>query len=277
MEGQSRKNSRLLSTAPDGRAPAVMRECVHVFCYARHMANLTGLQKCSICAAPGDVLEAINRALRERKPLRALAVESGFTRSSLSRHSIRCMPREALARNKTLRGKSGRKIIEYVSEKAGEASTFTLINGTPISRAEILPTDTIYGVEVIYTQPEITNPSALKPERLRRFLDETRAADRPAVEAMMKDAGLTVAEPDRNAEIATAPQECESDASQQASHPPEPVEPWNPSECKHHMVPVNGGVERCCNCGFQRGGSHRARSDNRTNLEPRRPLYGRFG
>jgi len=59
-----------------------------------------GGQRCSICSSRPDVVAAVNEALRNRTKLRDLAVQSGFSRASLSRHSQKCLLRSALAGNR---------------------------------------------------------------------------------------------------------------------------------------------------------------------------------
>jgi hypothetical protein len=53
---------------------------------------------CSICDAP--VRAEIDAALRKGDPLRQLEARSGFSRSALSRHSRKCLAREAVAEHK---------------------------------------------------------------------------------------------------------------------------------------------------------------------------------
>lgn len=55
---------------------------------------------CKICLAPVEVRELIDRELskprRERKPLRQMEKETGFSKSLLSKHSIKHMTRDIL-------------------------------------------------------------------------------------------------------------------------------------------------------------------------------------
>src|SRR2546427_12490565 len=47
---------------------------------------------CSICSAPGGS-EAVNELLQKRTPLKEIAALSGFTKSSIHRHSHSCFVR----------------------------------------------------------------------------------------------------------------------------------------------------------------------------------------
>jgi hypothetical protein len=53
-------------------------------------------QSCSICAAPSDVLAAIDTALKKGEKLRDLEKRTPFSRSTLSRHGRACIPRQTL-------------------------------------------------------------------------------------------------------------------------------------------------------------------------------------
>jgi hypothetical protein len=52
---------------------------------------------CSICAAPPEVVRAINAALSKKEKLRDLAARSGFSKSALVRHSNKCIVRDSIA------------------------------------------------------------------------------------------------------------------------------------------------------------------------------------
>jgi hypothetical protein len=51
---------------------------------------------CTICAAPPDVLNAINAALKDGTKLRDLEKRTPFSRATLSRHHRACIPRRTL-------------------------------------------------------------------------------------------------------------------------------------------------------------------------------------
>ena len=58
---------------------------------------------CSICAAPPEVLKAVNEALGKKEKLRNVAKRSGFSKSTLGRHRLNCLPREIIASNRSKR------------------------------------------------------------------------------------------------------------------------------------------------------------------------------
>ena len=58
-------------------------------------------QTCSICSAPAEVQSAVNMALRKRERLRDIQARAGFSRSALSRHSIKCLGKQILDEHKT--------------------------------------------------------------------------------------------------------------------------------------------------------------------------------
>jgi hypothetical protein len=57
---------------------------------------------CKICASAPDVLVAINNAIRSREKFRDLAARTGFDKSTLHRHSQKCIPREILNTHKNV-------------------------------------------------------------------------------------------------------------------------------------------------------------------------------
>jgi hypothetical protein len=68
-------------------------------CYPRPMGNPN--QSCSVCALPADTLDAINSKIRAKAKFRALAAETGLSKSTLQRHASRCLPRETIAAHKS--------------------------------------------------------------------------------------------------------------------------------------------------------------------------------
>lgn len=237
-------------------------------------------QTCKVCDLPDNGAAIVDALLDKRMKLRDIAEQVGLSKSSVHRHSQSCYVRRKAG---SLRSRiRGRKLVQHICEKTGQASPITTLDGRPVSSSEILPSDTLYVIEVVYTQPEITNPSALKPENLRKFLDKLRPADRPGVEAMMKSAGLPVAEalaltePEKSAGDAS---ECEREPSQEAPEPAPPPEPvkWDQSSCQHVMRPIPGGQQRCELCGFQPRVTLPVSQSRRDLPVNSRNTYGRFG
>jgi hypothetical protein len=59
-------------------------------------------QSCSVCSlADANILDAINKAIREKKKFRDLAAQTGISKSTLQRHAAKCLPLEILARHKS--------------------------------------------------------------------------------------------------------------------------------------------------------------------------------
>jgi hypothetical protein len=58
---------------------------------------------CSICSAPVQVLNAVNDALAKHEKLRDIAARSGFSKSAIGRHKLKCCPREILTSYKSAR------------------------------------------------------------------------------------------------------------------------------------------------------------------------------
>lgn len=91
-------------------------------CYYPHMRG-----SCSICAAPAEVLTAINYALARHEKLRDIEKRSGFSKSSLHRHSNKCIPRNAIVSYKTVKLNSvGRRYV--VQWPDGSLTTSTVFD-----------------------------------------------------------------------------------------------------------------------------------------------------
>lgn len=58
---------------------------------------------CSVCAAPPDVLAAVNDAIRKHEKFRDLAARTAFSRAALHRHSQKCVSRDTLSSHKSNR------------------------------------------------------------------------------------------------------------------------------------------------------------------------------
>ena len=79
--------------APAANIPQVMSD------FSGSMARMPkGI--CSICAAPPDVLEAVNRAIRAKENFRNLASRTSFSRAALHRHATKHVQRDILAAHK---------------------------------------------------------------------------------------------------------------------------------------------------------------------------------
>lgn len=76
-------------------------------------AILAGMAKgiCSVCAAPPDVVQAVNEAIRKREKFRELAARTAFSRAALHRHSKKCIPRNILAEHKARKFDNLRQIV----------------------------------------------------------------------------------------------------------------------------------------------------------------------
>jgi hypothetical protein len=126
-----------------------------------------GNGNCSICAAPVEVIGAINDALRKKEKLRDIEARAGFSRSALSRHSRNCIPKLILAEHKARAAKprSGRHVVQWPP-----AGTLTTLDGPgerskqiTIASTELRPDDILLVVEyepaVQAREPEAFNNS----------------------------------------------------------------------------------------------------------------------
>jgi hypothetical protein len=53
-------------------------------------------QTCSICSRPGNARQLVDAMLDKKVAMVKIAVETGFTKSSIGRHSLKCRPRAAI-------------------------------------------------------------------------------------------------------------------------------------------------------------------------------------
>ena len=67
--------------------------------FLRLMSNPN--KTCSICAAPPDVVEAVNSQLARHVRMRDIASAAGFSKSAIHRHSQKCVPRQMLEQHKS--------------------------------------------------------------------------------------------------------------------------------------------------------------------------------
>jgi hypothetical protein len=130
-------------------------------------------QQCSICASPKPVLDAINMELSkpptERMKLRDLEKICSFSKSTLSKHSRRCLARHAL-----LQHRDKRKLV-------GNPNNYQLIvTGLHPDRPDLDqvpdPNDPrpIIKLRVTYKKAAVRNPIALYDEALAE--DRARTA-----------------------------------------------------------------------------------------------------
>lgn len=73
---------------------------------------------CSVCSAPGNVLQAVNDALARKEKLRDLEKRSGFSRSALSRHGRRCIAVQTLTtyRDNKFHPETDRAIVRWPNQ-----------------------------------------------------------------------------------------------------------------------------------------------------------------
>jgi hypothetical protein len=110
---------------------------------------------CSICSAPINVLRAVNDALAKREKLRSIAARSGFSKSSIHRHSQRCVPRQVLASHQASRFNSqlGRIFVQWPDHESCP----------PDLRAKLLPSHRLPGEHDILLRVEYEKPVAYDP------------------------------------------------------------------------------------------------------------------
>lgn len=111
-------------------------------CYS---AATMAKQPCSICSAPPDVAAAVNESLRKQIKLRDLEKSSGFSRATLSRHSIKCIVRDTIAnfKNKNFNPYTDKIFVQW---PGGQPIAYGL--NAPI---EMAATDWL--IEICYAAP----------------------------------------------------------------------------------------------------------------------------
>lgn len=152
---------------------------------------------CSICSAPPDVVKSINGMLKQKISMKKISIASGFHKSIVGRHSLRCVSRETATTfgNQRKLMAHMRPIVVWPAGHGGFDShdhdrTRYFVNGTrEISEAEAasLPDDEYYLLVVRYASPPPQYPDALlTPQELAakeqiRLAAETAAPEETAV------------------------------------------------------------------------------------------------
>jgi hypothetical protein len=125
-------------------------------------------QKCTVCSAPREVQESVNLQLARGVRMIDIAKAVGISKSSIGRHSLKCLPRltlEKYAKNFTRRRLliTWKNTVGWVPEagKYPEVGRFYLWDGlVPIEKKDIRPDDATFVVEYA---PRLVSPPADPP------------------------------------------------------------------------------------------------------------------
>jgi hypothetical protein len=135
-------------------------------------------QKCLVCSSPREVQESVNLQLARGVRMVDIAKAVGVSKSSIGRHSLKCVPRitlEKYAKNFTRR----RLLVTWKNVVLGEGQAaeagkypevgrFYLWDGlVPIEKKDVKPDD---GVFVVEYAPQLLTP---EPERPPASVDST--------------------------------------------------------------------------------------------------------
>jgi hypothetical protein len=106
---------------------------------------------CSICSAPQPVRDAINAALTRGTNYREIEKEVGISRSSISRHSRKCIPRKRMNdfRDALRPVANGRLVIAWPNDECAppDARGKFLYWGKELRADDLRENDTILKVE----------------------------------------------------------------------------------------------------------------------------------
>jgi len=115
---------------------------------------------CRICEAPGDARTIVDALLSQKIFLREIAKQTGFSKSSVHRHSRNCYIAGAA------------KSLQSVRFDPARDRVFVRWPGQPFDEAKLAKNDWI--VNVVYEKLEVENPSAPVDEALAE--DRARTA-----------------------------------------------------------------------------------------------------
>ena len=152
-------------------------------------------QICSVCSAPVEVQQAVNAALANRTKMRDIALAVGISKSSIHRHSQKCVTRTALNQYRGKREKQlGKTVVKWPD------GTYTLLHiaadihvldrrldinaPIPIDPKTLGRFDAV--VEVIYEQRPIRNSQALTRPVQEQAISEDEASKAAAVVAVVE-------------------------------------------------------------------------------------------
>ncbi len=208
---------------------------------------------CSICSAPGDAAETVNAMLQKRIPLKQIALETGFSKSAVHRHSQKCFVRHKAT---------------ALKEKRFDAERNRVLTALPDGR---------YFVQGDPLNPAL-NRATITESELRAddwivrvtYAPETAPRELAKAEPEEPDAALAEAGPDAD-EINIA-----ADENETVESTPEPT------PCEHDWKSPAHGVERCTKCGTQKPvvqvfDVSRVENEKRSNKNHFSRTLGRFG
>lgn len=229
---------------------------------------------CIICTGPREKREVINQMLWAKIPLRQIAAETGTSRATLSRHSIRCLLRSQAQRAKLFDAKRGR-ILARIFGKLYRPADLHSDCGSPATE---LPANEIRCDDVVVAltlrSGHIKNPSALiigqqfsAGRKLEFRLKVTSQAATVSAEASQ-----TTQEPAEPSQAAAERAIAPEPILREQSHPQEPVE----LACEHELKNVSGNVWRCLRCGWQKP-TPKPFGVGFDFLSRKKSMHGRFG
>jgi hypothetical protein len=139
-----------------------------------------GRNDCSVCqsAVASNINAELLKPAHERMTLRELAARSGISRSSLGRHSLRCIPLIRLSFNRDKKGnasgtQNGRIIVAWPELAAVSTAHFSS-GEQVISPEELRESDVLFVVSYQNTHiANFQNPRGLAatPENLEKLFD----------------------------------------------------------------------------------------------------------
>ena len=138
-------------------------------------AGAMGKKECATCALPAEARLAVETAIERHEPLKSIAAKIGISKSSLSRHHLRCMANALMTRYRKKSNPMPSRIICKWYSLDDKFERYAIDDKT-IAASEVRSTDCVLVVH--YQQLDVAeivrrgNPRALNIASNPRILDE---------------------------------------------------------------------------------------------------------